>query len=336
MKNTRKGVSLVTGGAGFIGSHLCKTLLEREEGVVCIDNLATGSRENVESLVSHPSYNFIEGDVRTADLEYLEVDSVYHLAALCGVPRVESLPLEVILTGLEGSLRILRWAAERGIKVVYVSSSEIYGSADVHPQPETYWGYTNPLGPRSPYVEAKRAGESLCRAYEIERGLSVRIARLFNVYGPGFNFQDQRVIPTFIQAAESGTDLFLHGSGETTRSFCYVDDIVDGLIKLMASDVRCPVNLGYPEEIAIKELARMVIDLTGSGSHIVSLPGVNEDPPRRLPDISRARQLLGWVPRLILKEGLEKTICWYREKRKVSLSVESRKERPVGDESRRF
>lgn len=336
MKTNLKGASLVTGGAGFIGSNLCKALLERGEKVVCVDNLSTGSRQNIEELSKQPSFYFIEGDVRKADLQKLQVDSVYHLAALCGVPRVECMPLDVILTGIEGTLRVLGWAAERKIPVLFVSSSEIYGNADVHPQSENYWGYTNPLGPRSPYVEAKRGGEALCRAYEMERGLKVRIARLFNVYGPGYCLDDQRVIPTFIRAAEACEDIIIYGHGEQTRSFCYVDDIVEGLITLMSCDVHCPTNLGFPEETEIKELACMVVSLTGSRSRTVFLPALHEDPPRRLPDITRARQLLGWEPRVTLKAGLAKTIGWYRKMRKVSLSVESRKEHPVGDKSRRY
>lgn len=308
---------LVTGGAGFIGSHLCRKLVERGDRVFCVDNLSTGSLEHISGLFDNPRFTFIKGDVREAELEAIEADGCYHLAALCGVSRVEREPLNVILTVIEGTLRVLRWCADKGVRALYVSSSEIYGSPGVHPQPETYWGYTNPVGPRSPYVEAKRAGEALCRSYRIERGLSVRIARLFNVYGPGFRSDDQRVIPTFIQAADAGEELALYGTGEATRSFCYVDDIVDGLIFLMDSDVTGPVNLGFPEEIGIRELADLVLRLTRSPSRIVRLPALCEDPPRRLPDISRAQNLLGWNPRVSLKEGLSRTVRWFG-KRKIS------------------
>lgn len=306
---------LVTGGAGFIGSHLCDALLKSGESVVCIDNMATGIRENVARLRENSCFSFIEGDVRSVDLEGLSVTRVYHLAALCGVPLVEHEPLEVMLTGIEGALRILRWAADRGVRVLYVSSSEIYGSGDMHPQSESYWGHANPVGPRSPYVEAKRAGEALCRAYRIKHGLSVRIARLFNVYGPGFRSDDPRVIPQFIKSAASGNPLIIYGTGQSSRSFCYVDDIVEGLIKLMNSEVEGPLNLGFPQEVEIGELANLVLRLTKSSSKINYLPAISEDPQRRLPDISRAKRLLGWNPKVTLEEGLKRTIIsWFRGK----------------------
>ncbi len=323
MTGKKEGTSLVTGGAGFIGNHLCRRLLEEGERVVCIDDLSTGSIDNVKELLENPRFSFVEADIRETDLQAFKVDSCYHLAAICGVPRVESEPLRVILSIMEGALRILRWAADRGVRILYVSSSEIYGSPTVHPQPETYWGYANPVGPRSAYVEAKRAGETLCRAYQIDQGLSVRMARLFNVYGPGFRNDDPRVVPQFIQAAESGSSLNIYGTGEARRSFCYVDDIVEGLMLLMESEVQEPVNLGFPEETGIKELAELLLHLSDGSSLITYHPAICEDPSRRCPDISRAGKLLGWQPRITLEQGLRITMDWFRSKKTVFKGVTS-------------
>ncbi|MBD3286379.1 NAD-dependent epimerase/dehydratase family protein [candidate division WOR-3 bacterium] len=304
---------LVTGGAGFIGSLLCRSLAGKGNKVICMDSLVTGQKNNVSDLEGNPRFTFVEEDVRKVDLGNFKVDGVYHLAAICGVPRVEQKPLKIILNILEGTQRVLAWAAEKKIRVLFVSSSEIYGNPQVHPQPERYWGYTNPLGPRSPYVEAKRAGEALCRAYRIEKGLEISIARLFNVYGPGFRKDDPRVIPRFIQAALADEPLNLYGTGEATRSFCYVDDIVEGLVSLMDSGASDPVNLGYPEETEIRELAKVILRITDSQSEINFLPAICEDPLRRLPDISRAKGLLKWEPNTTLEDGLRKTFEWIEE-----------------------
>jgi len=317
MRGKSKGALLITGGAGFIGSHLCGRLLDEGRRVICVDNLATGSIDNIKGLAGRRGFTFIEDDIRQVELDsFDDVEGVYHLAAICGVPRVQKEPLRVILTVLESLLRILRWAAQKEATVLYVSSSEIYGKPLLHPQPESSWGCTNPVGPRSPYVEAKRAGEALCRAYRIEKGLSVRIARLFNVYGPGFRNDDPRVIPRFIQAAQAGEPLNVYGTGKATRSFCYVDDIVEGLMLLMDSELEQPVNLGFPQETEIKELAELTLRLTDSSSPIAYLPAIHEDPQRRLPDISLARRFLGWNPSITLKEGLRRTIRWFRRERR--------------------
>ncbi|MBN2380119.1 NAD-dependent epimerase/dehydratase family protein [candidate division WOR-3 bacterium] len=310
-----KKAYMVTGGAGFIGNHLCRKLVGNGYKVICVDSLITGQIESVGDLLDNPGFTFVEEDVREAGLNAISVDGVFHLAAICGVPRVEQQPLQIILNILEGTSRILAWAAEKKVRVLFVSSSEIYGNPQVHPQSERYWGYTNPVGPRSPYVEAKRAGEALCRAYRIEKGLEVSVARLFNVYGPGFREDDPRVIPRFIQAALAGEPLNLYGTGEATRSFCYVDDIIQGLVSLMDSGFSDPVNLGYPEETEIRELAKIILRITDSQSDINCLPTICEDPLRRLPDISKAKELLKWEPKTTLEVGLRKTIEWIVKKR---------------------
>ncbi len=314
MKKNKERAVLVTGGAGFIGSHLCEALLARGEKVICLDNFSTGRRENLVTFLDNPLFEFVEADIRTADLDEFDVCECYHLAALCGVPRVENEPLTVMLTCLEGMQNVFKWAASGDVKVVYVSSSEIYGNPLTHPQSETYWGFTNPVGPRSAYVEGKRAGEALARAYTIESGLNVKTARLFNVYGPRFSADDPRVIPQFTRAALAGERLKIYGTGECTRSFCFVDDIVRGLISLMETDgIHEPVNLGFPGEIDIRTLAELVIKLSGSSSGVVHLSPISEDPARRLPDISTANTLLCWSPEIHIEEGIKRTIQWYRD-----------------------
>jgi nucleoside-diphosphate-sugar epimerase len=231
-----------------------------------------------------------------------------------------------MLVGLEGTLNVFKWAGRHQIRVLYVSSSEIYGNPSVHPQSENYWGYTNSVGMRSPYVEAKRAGEALCRSFRLEKNLSIRVARLFNVYGPGFRADDSRVVPQFIQAAEAGDPLTIYGTGECTRSFCYVTDIVDGLLRLMEKDmegIEEPVNLGFPEEIDIQKLAKIVIDSTGSKSKVLCVNPICEDLPRRLPDISKAKKYLEWSPKIGIEEGIELTVRWFRQMLIVRQTVQS-------------
>ncbi len=312
MRRMRDKVVLVTGGAGFIGSHLIDRLIDRHR-VICVDNLSTGSCKNVEHLMERKNFLFIEHDVKEP-LELEErVDEIYHLASRASPIDFEKFPVDILLTNSLGTYNMLELARRNKAKFLFASTSEVYGDPEKHPQAEDYWGNVNPTGPRSCYDESKRFGEALVTTYKRKFGMDVRIARIFNTYGPRMRADDGRVIPNFITQALRNEPITVYGEGKQTRSFCYVSDVVDGLVRLMDSDYREPVNLGNPVEIGILELANLIKEIANSKSEIVfkSLP--EHDPLRRRPDITRARNILGWEPKIELKEGLKRTVEWFRK-----------------------
>jgi len=299
--------AVVTGGAGFLGSHLCDYLVERGFRVVCIDNLDTGSLQNVEHLRDE-NFEFVNHDVT----EYLdvegEVDFVYHLAALASPIDYLRMPLHSLKVGSYGTHHALGLAKWKRARFLLASTSEVYGDPQVHPQPETYWGNVNPIGPRGVYDEAKRYGEALTMAYHGQQGVDTAIARIFNTYGPRMRPNDGRAVPTFVRQALEGKPLTVFGDGTQTRSFCYVDDLIGGLVALSESDEHLPVNLGNPREFTLNELAETVLRITGSKSDIVHEALPIDDPQVRQPDITRAQQLLGWEPEIQLEEGLKRML----------------------------
>ncbi len=303
---------LVTGGAGFLGSHLCEKLIAEGNEVVCLDNLFTGSRENIDHLLDKHNFEFVRHDV--CDRTILEVDEIYHLACPASPIHYQRNPVRTIRTTVEGTLHVLDLAREVKARVLIASTSEVYGDPQVHPQVETYWGNVNPIGPRACYDEGKRCAEALAVAYATQYATDVRIVRIFNTYGPRMHENDGRVVSNFIVQALQNRPITVYGKGEQTRSFCYVDDLVRGFIALMASDVRVPVNIGNPGEFTVKELAEKVIAKTGSKSQIVYEPLPVDDPGRRRPDITRAKQLLGWEPTIPLDKGLDSTIDYFRKR----------------------
>ena len=307
--------SIVTGGAGFVGSHLCDALLAGGEHVVCLDNLSTGQVRNLAHLRAHPRFSLVRGDVAdgAAWAALPLARRVYHLASPASPPDYQRLPVETIRTNVVGTLHALDYARAHGARVLLTSTSEVYGDPQVHPQPEGYWGHVNPIGPRSCYDEGKRCAEALLLAHARQHGTEVRLARLFNTYGSRLRPDDGRVVSEFIVRALRGEPLPLHGEGRQTRSFCHVSDVVRGLRALMAQDaLEGPVNLGNPQEVSMLALAREVQRLTGCSAGLQSLPGRPEDPLRRQPDIGLARQALGWQPAVTLQQGLADTIAWFR------------------------
>ncbi|MGD1052224.1 MAG: UDP-glucuronic acid decarboxylase family protein [Candidatus Dormibacteria bacterium] len=303
---------VITGGAGFLGSHLCDHLLGRGVEVVALDNLVTGSPGNLAHLSGNPAFSLREQDVT----EYLDVDgpvdAVLHFASPASPIDYALLPIQTIKVGTLGTHRALGLAMAKGARFLLASTSEVYGDPEVHPQPETYWGHVNPIGPRSIYDEAKRAAEAFTMAYHNHHGVDTRIVRIFNTYGPRMRRHDGRAVPAFLTQALAGEPITVFGDGSQTRSLCYVDDLVDGILRLLASDRALPVNIGNPSEITMLELARTVRELCGSGSEIVFEPLPVDDPRRRRPDIAVARELLAWEPRVPLAEGLARTVAWWR------------------------
>jgi len=304
---------VVTGGAGFVGSHVCDRLLERGDEVVCADNLSTGRRENVAAHAGDAQYEFIECDVSVEIPVAGRVDAVMHMASPASPPDYLRMPLESLDVGSLGTRRALDLAVAHGARFLLASTSEIYGDPLVHPQDESYWGNVNPIGPRSVYDEAKRFAETLTMTYHRVHGLSTGIVRIFNTYGPRLRPGDGRVISNFLLQAMEHMPLTVYGDGGQTRSFCFVDDEVRGLLALLDSDVVGPVNIGNPAEFTILELAKVVVEVVGSDSEVVFEPLPVDDPTRRCPDITRARELLGWAPTVDLREGLERTHAWYLE-----------------------
>ena len=302
---------LVTGGAGFLGSHLIERLVGDGHEVVCLDDLSSGRLSNVGHLAASGRFSFLECDVVEPLPDCGPFDRVFHLAS--PVARHVERPVATLRAGAEGTRRVLDLAAECGAVFLLASTSEVYGDPDVHPQVETYAGRVNPVGPRSSYNEAKRFAEALTVAYGRRRGVSVRIARIFNTYGPRLRPDDGRVISTFITRALAGRPLPVFGTGEQTRSFCYISDMVEALVCLAESDYDRPVNLGSPEEVRILDLAREIIDLTGSASGMEFAPLPEDDPVRRRPNIDLARRILGWEPTVSRREGLQRTIAYYRQ-----------------------
>jgi UDP-glucuronate decarboxylase len=302
---------LVTGGAGFLGSHLCARLLNQECEVLCVDNFFTGMRRNIEPLLRVPAFEVMRHDV-TFPL-YVEVDEIYNLACPASPIHYQRDPIQTTKTSVLGAINMLGLAKRLHARILQASTSEVYGDPNVHPQTEDYCGMVNMTGPRACYDEGKRCTETLFYDYRRQHRLDIRVARIFNTYGPNMHPQDGRVVSTFIVQALKGEPITIFGSGLQTRSFCYVDDLIDGLTRLMnvSKDVNAPVNLGNPEEMTMAELGQLIISLTGSRSGLKLLPLPQDDPRQRRPDISRARQLLHWSPRVTLEEGLQKTIAYF-------------------------
>lgn len=304
---------LVTGGAGFVGSHLCDRLIERGDDVICLDNLFTGRKRNIEHLLGNPRFEFIRHDI--VHPIYVEADQIYNMACPASPEAYQYNPIKTIKTSTVGMVNVLGLAKRCKARILQASTSEVYGDPMVHPQKEEYWGHVNPIGPRSCYDEGKRVAESLCVNYHLEHGMEIRIVRIFNTYGPRMDPNDGRVISNFIMQALRGEPLTIYGDGSQTRSFCYVSDLVDGLMRLMDQDEHIgPVNVGNPGEYTIRELAETVLELTGSKAELGREPLPADDPKQRCPDITRAREWLGWEPKVPLKEGLEPTIAYYRER----------------------
>jgi dTDP-glucose 4,6-dehydratase len=304
----------VTGGAGFLGSHLCDAILARGDSAVCVDNLATGRPDNVAHLMDSPGFTFVEADVSLALDVPGPVDAVAHLASPASPPEYLRLPLETLAVGSRGTENALRLAHQHGARFVLASTSEVYGDPAVHPQSEDYWGNVNPVGPRSVYDEAKRFAEALTRAYRDTKGVNAGIIRIFNTYGPRMNAQDGRIVTNFITQALNGDPLTIYGDGSQTRSFCYVDDLIRGIVGMIDSAEAGPVNLGNPEEFTVTEFARLVLRLTGSDSPVEHLPLPVDDPTRRCPVITRASQALGWQPQVRVEDGIRRTIEWFRSR----------------------
>ena len=304
--------ALVTGGAGFVGSHLCERLLEDGYDVLCIDNYYSSTKANIAHLVDHPRFEVIRHDV-TFPL-YVEVDEIYHLACPASPIHYQRDPVQTTKTAVHGSINMLGLAKRTGAKILLTSTSEVYGDPLEHPQNEDYWGNVNPIGPRACYDEGKRAAETLFFDYYRQHGLKIKVVRLFNTYGPRMHPNDGRVVSNFVVSALHGRPLTVYGNGEQTRSFCYIDDLVEGLVRMMQTDdsVTGPINLGNPGEFTIAELAHLVLDQTQSRSELEHLPLPPDDPVRRQPDITRARDVLGWSPAVTLEEGLAPTIDYFR------------------------
>ena len=302
---------LVTGGAGFIGSHLCERLLDQGHEVLCVDNYYSSSRANIEHLLLNPRFEVLRHDV-TFPL-YVEVDAIFHLACPASPVHYQRDPVQTTKTSVLGSINMLGLAKRLKVPILLASTSEVYGDPVVHPQTEDYWGNVNPIGIRSCYDEGKRCAETLFFDYWRQHELPIKVVRIFNTYGPRMQPNDGRVVSNFIVQALQGSALTLYGDGSQTRSFCYVDDLVEGLLRMMNSDSDCvgPINLGNPAEFTIAQLARQVISLTGSTSELVFLPLPSDDPQQRKPDITRAQNLLNWNPSISLQSGLPKTIEWF-------------------------
>jgi UDP-glucuronate decarboxylase len=302
---------LVTGGAGFLGSHLCDRLLGEGHEVLCLDNFYTGSKGNVVHMLDDPYFELIRHDV-TFPL-YVEVDEIYNLASPASPPHYQHDPIQTTKTSVHGAINMLGLAKRLDARIFQASTSEVYGDPQVHPQTEDYWGHVNPIGLRSCYDEGKRCAETLFFDYHRQLGLEIKVARIFNTYGPRMDPGDGRVVSNFIVQALRGDTITLYGDGEQTRSFCFVDDLVEGFVRLMASpsEVTGPVNLGNPGEFTMRQLADLVLDLTGSKSEIAHGPLPEDDPARRRPDIGLARRTLDWEPQVPLREGLSKTIAYF-------------------------
>ncbi|MCU0553533.1 MAG: SDR family oxidoreductase [Syntrophales bacterium] len=306
--------TLITGGAGFLGSHLCDFLIEKGHEVICIDNLLTGDMENISHLLGHKRFRFIQYDVTN----YLHVDgplhNILHFASPASPIDYLKMPIQTLKVGSLGTHKALGLAKAKGARFLLASTSECYGDPLIHPQREDYWGNVNPVGPRGVYDEAKRFAEAMTMAYHRFHGVRVRIVRIFNTYGPRMRLQDGRALPAFMGQSLRGEDLTVFGDGTQTRSFCYVDDLVDGIFRLLNSEEATPVNLGNPDEITLLELARRVLAVTGSTSGIVYRELPEDDPKVRQPDIGKARTLLGWEPRVTLDEGLRNVLPYFQSK----------------------
>ena len=307
-----KGRVLVTGGAGFIGSHLCSRLLDDGFDVLCVDNYYSSTKDNIAHLLHNPRFEVLRHDV-TFPL-FVEVDQIYHLACPASPIHYQRDPVQTTKTAVHGSINMLGLAKRTGARILLTSTSEVYGDPLVHPQTEDYWGNVNPIGPRACYDEGKRAAETLFFDYHRQHGLQIKVVRLFNTYGPRMHPHDGRVVSNFVVSALTGKPITMYGDGSQTRSFCYVDDLINGLVAMMDSDVSVtgPINLGNPGEFTIAELADLVLELTGADVPVERHPLPADDPTRRQPDITRARTFLGWEPTVALREGLVQTIEHFR------------------------
>jgi len=303
--------AVVTGGAGFLGSHLCERLLDEGYDVVCLDNFLTGSPRNVEHLLERPGFRLIRADVSDYVHVTGPVDAVLHFASPASPIDYLKLPIHTLKVGSIGTLHTLGLAREKGARYLLASTSETYGDPQVHPQPETYWGHVNPVGPRGVYDEAKRFAEALTMAYRRTHGVDTAIVRIFNTFGERMRPDDGRAIPTFIRQALMDEQMTVAGDGSQTRSICYVDDLVDGILRLLHSDHPGPMNIGNPHELSVLDLARWIRDLSGSSSEIAFVERPEDDPLVRQPDITLARQVLGWEPKVPIEEGLRRTITWF-------------------------
>lgn len=303
---------LITGGAGFVGSHLSERLLDQGHDVICLDNFFTGTKDNIKHLLNNPHFELMRHDV-TFPL-YIEVDEIYNLACPASPIHYQHDPVQTTKTSVHGAINMLGLAKRTRAKILQASTSEVYGDPDIHPQPEEYWGRVNPIGIRSCYDEGKRCAETLFFDYHRQHNLHIKVARLFNTYGPRMHPNDGRVVSNFIMQALRGDPISIYGDGSQSRSFCYIDDLVTGLIKLMESpdEVTGPINLGNPNEFTIRELAEKVIAMTGSNSELTLHPLPSDDPRQRQPNISKARELLDWQPSIQLSEGLQHTIKYFQ------------------------
>jgi UDP-glucuronate decarboxylase len=325
--NTRR--VLITGGAGFLGSHLCERLVAEGFVVLCVDNCFTGTRKNIFHLLNKPNFEFIRHDI-TFPL-YIEADEIYNLACPASPVHYQFDPVQTTKTSVHGAINMLGLAKRVKAKILQASTSEVYGDPDVHPQPETYWGRVNPIGPRSCYDEGKRCAETLFFDYYRQHNLKIKVVRIFNTYGPRMHPNDGRVVSNFIVQALKNRDITVFGDGTQTRSFCYVDDLIEGMIRMMngPDNFTGPVNLGNPNEFTILELAKKIIKITGSKSKIVFKPLPQDDPMQRRPDISLAKEKLKWQPAVKLDEGLKKTIKYFD---KILLSAPANKNKLTGDQ----
>ncbi|HEV3240718.1 MAG TPA: UDP-glucuronic acid decarboxylase family protein [Casimicrobiaceae bacterium] len=304
--------TLITGGAGFIGSHLCEKLVAAGEEVLCLDNFYTGSKDNIRHLLDRPNFELIRHDIWLPI--YVEVDRIYNLACPASPVHYQTNPISTTKTSVLGAINMLGLAKRRRARILQASTSEVYGDPGLHPQPESYWGHVNPIGLRACYNEGKRCAETLCFDYHRQSGVDIRVARIFNTYGPRMHARDGRVVSNFIVQALTHEPISVYGDGSQTRSFCYVDDLIGGLLAMMnqASEIG-PLNLGNPVEFSIRELAETVLRLTGSKSELVFHPLPPDDPVRRQPDIARATTVLGWEPKVGLEDGLKETITYFKK-----------------------
>lgn len=305
---------LVTGGAGFLGSHLIDRLIERGDEVLCVDNLFTGDKSNIDHLATHPRFEFLRHDVSFP--LYVEVDAIFNLACPASPIHYQRAAVQTTKTSVLGAINMLGLAKRLKVPIFQASTSEVYGDPTIHPQNEAYWGNVNPIGPRSCYDEGKRCAETLFFDYHRQHDLNIKVARIFNTYGPRMHPHDGRVVSNFVVQALQGTDITIYGDGTQTRSFCYVDDLIEGFLRLMdqPASITGPINIGNPKEFTVRELAETVLELTGSRSKMVLKPLPQDDPTQRQPDISQAKRILDWTPTVQLREGLEKTIDYFRNK----------------------
>ena len=312
MRSSLRSRILITGGAGFIGSHLCRRLLEAGQEVVCVDNYFTGSRDNIVELLDHPRFEVIRHDI-TLPL-YVEVDEIYNLACPASPIHYQYDPVQTTKVSVHGAINMLGLAKRTKAKILQASTSEVYGDPETHPQREDYWGHVNPIGPRSCYDEGKRCAETLFFDYHRQHRLQIKVARIFNTYGPNMHPHDGRVVSNFIVQALKGAPITIYGDGSHTRSFCYLTDLVEGLVRLMHTDdtVTVPINLGNPSEVTVRNLAERIVAMTGSRSRIEYCALPSDDPRRRQPDITRAKELLDWEPTVNLDQGLASTIAYFR------------------------